>query len=173
MDGVLICKECGASAERRSPTQRYCPSCSDKRDLMRKRRWAQAHPCTKEQVRRIVQYHAARRECARQAGQVINREKADSISWNAQDDPPLLWLARVAVPFSYAVSKNHIYSLRAAGHVALRREARDARRAIALLVRGGWQGGASCTTRFGSTSSSRNRTTGVMQSMSSIWCAMP
>jgi hypothetical protein len=86
-------------------------------------------------VRRIVQYHAARRECAREAGQVINREKADSIWWNAQDDPPLLWWARVAVPFSYAVSKNHIYSLRTAGHVVLRREARDARRVIALLVK--------------------------------------
>lgn len=134
MDETLICKDCGAVTPRRSPTQRYCPTCSEKHDLHRKRQWSRRHPPTAAQLRRIVKHHAEHRELAREAGMAANLQRAESILWNAQDDPPLLWMARISVPFSYAVSKNHIYTLRRAGHVVLRREARDARRAIALLV---------------------------------------
>ncbi len=36
----------------------------------------------------------------------------------------------VAVPFTYAASKNHIYTMRRNGHVALRRESKQIRQAI-------------------------------------------
>jgi hypothetical protein len=44
--------------------------------------------------------------------------------------PDLLWLCRFSIPFSYAASKNHIYAMRYAGHVALRRESREFRQRI-------------------------------------------
>ncbi|MGC9455249.1 MAG: hypothetical protein ACP5HU_10350 [Phycisphaerae bacterium] len=73
-------------------------------------------------------------ELARDAGAATNREAARSIAWMG-DGPRLLWFARVAVPFSYAASKNHIYARTRRGHVAMRRESAAKRREITLLIR--------------------------------------
>lgn len=57
-----------------------------------------------------------------------------SIVWYDPEGPDLLWHVRVAVPFSYAASKNHIYAMRRAGHVALRRESRAKRDEIVHMI---------------------------------------
>ena len=69
------------------------------------------------------------------AGIDINRTVKKSINWIEPDCPDLIWLARVAVPFSYAASKNHIYTLRRSGHVALRRESKIKRAEISAAIR--------------------------------------
>lgn len=46
----------------------------------------------------------------------------------------LIWLVRIAVPFSYAASKNHIYAMRSRGHVALRKESRHIKESIAEAI---------------------------------------
>ncbi len=54
---------------------------------------------------------------------------------NGPSSSDLLWQVRVAVPFSYAASKNQIYTRGRAGHVALRRESRAKREEIILRIR--------------------------------------
>jgi hypothetical protein len=76
-------------------------------------------------------------ERAREAGIDASRAAANGIAWSDPEGPELLWHVRVAVPFSYAASKNHIYTLRRSGHIALRRESRQIRQAITAALRAG------------------------------------
>lgn len=69
------------------------------------------------------------------AGAAANQLLVDNIAWNAAEPIECHWLARVAVPFTYAASKNHLYTLRHAGHIALRREGRAKRQEITLALR--------------------------------------
>ena len=131
----LICEDCGDRVARTGPVQKYCRPCSEKHDLQRKRLWARQHPPSPEQAARCVRQERRRTELAKEAGFEASEAAANSIAWYAPDGPDLLWLARVAVPFSYAASKNHIYAMRRSGHVALRRESKQMRQAIAVALR--------------------------------------
>lgn len=133
----LICENCGARTPRTAPTQRYCPPCSQQRDLERKRHWARSNPPSSEQALRRGDQAERRRELSKEAGAVTNRDAQSNIAWHDPSGPDLLWHVRVAVPFSYAASKNHIYALCNAGHIALRREAKLMRQAIAAALRQG------------------------------------
>ncbi len=108
--------------------------------MLRKRLWAQNHPPSPDQSARNVAHAKRRTELAREAGTLTNQEARQSIAWYDLDGPELLWQVRVAIPFSYAASKNHIYALRRAGHVALRRESRAKRSEIVLLIRNALRG---------------------------------
>ena len=134
VDG-LKCSDCGAVVPRKSPTQKYCGSCSEKRDLERKRSWSRTNPESPTQTRRRAGQQRRRMELSRQAGAQASTDAASGIAWYEPEGPDLLWMARVAVPFTYAASKNHIYTMRGNGHVALRRESRQIRQAIALSLR--------------------------------------
>ena len=70
----------------------------------------------------------------RTAGAEKSREAAQSIAWDTQP-VRLNWLARIAVPFSYAASKNHLYASRCVGHISLREETNAVEDAIAERVR--------------------------------------
>jgi hypothetical protein len=59
----------------------------------------------------------------------------DSENIGAFRSPVLVWVVRIAVPFTYAASKNHIYTSRASGHISLRKEANQMRAAIGLSVK--------------------------------------
>lgn len=55
---------------------------------------------------------------------------------HAVEPPELAWLVRVAVPFDWAASKNHIYALRSgAGHVTLRAESSSYRDLITWKIK--------------------------------------
>lgn len=131
----IICSDCGVETERRGAKQKYCPTCSEKHDLIRKRLWARDHPPSAMQAARNRVHASERKEHAREAGARANRNSKRSIAWYEVEGPDLLWQVRVAIPFSYAASKNHIYALRRAGHVALRRESRAKRNEIVLMIR--------------------------------------
>lgn len=136
--GQVRCAGCDAVVQRNGPTQRYCESCSETRDLERKRLWARAHPRSDHacaETGRIL------REATTAAGAQLSRHEAVGIA-EAYGQPDLVWLVRFSVPFSYAVSKNHIYTKRAKGHVALRRESRILRDTIAEEARAAVQGRA-------------------------------
>ena len=47
----------------------------------------------------------------------------------------MLWMCRVAVPFSYAASKNHIWSMARSGHVYKRQESKRMRGSLTLMIR--------------------------------------
>lgn len=49
--------------------------------------------------------------------------------------PTWAWTKRITVPFTYAFSKNHIYSMRGQGHVVLREESKGMRDAVTQLFR--------------------------------------
>lgn len=127
MMSELTCELCGASTPRRGPTQRYCPDCSARRDLERKRRWAREHGRSKRGKSESRIAGRRNRERAKEAGLEINSRVRKSISWDGYATPDLIWQVGVAVPFSYSASKNHIYAMRRQGHVALRRESRAMR----------------------------------------------
>lgn len=135
MTRVIVCRECGMRVAARGPGQRYCEVCSERRDMLRKRLWARDHPPSVAQSARNVEHAKRRIELAREAGALINQKEKQSIAWYDSEGPDLLWQIRVAIPFSYAASKNHIYALRKAGHVALRRESRAKREEIVLIIR--------------------------------------
>lgn len=122
--GVGVC-ECGSPFQKRSPSHRFCEDCSTKRDIERKRVWAADHPRDSNSV---ALRDAEKRSRATANGVNRNRGSAFSIAWGADaGDAAFEWHVRFAVPFTYAASKNHIYTTRGLGHVALRRESRATR----------------------------------------------
>lgn len=114
--------------------QKMCPECSAQADLRRKRVWARKNPANPENSR---QHQRRAKSRARQKGIRISEEQALNLAWPAIPSLPLIWTTRFAVPFTYACSKNHIYSIGAAsgGHVALRKETKAIKEAIALKAR--------------------------------------
>jgi len=133
----LTCADCNARVTRNGPTQRYCRQCSERRDLQRKRIWARNNPRSPEQAARHAGQRRRNEELSKEAGAIASRAAASNIAWFDPKGPDLLWNLRVAVPFSYAASKNHIYTMRKTGHVALRREAKAIRQAIVARLKQG------------------------------------
>jgi len=134
MAKLITCEGCGGLSLRTGPVQQYCWQCSDERDLVRKRLWARRHPRTAEQTVCSIERRRGRKERAKEAGSLASRAVARGMHWFDTESPTLLWMARVEVPFSYAASKNHIYTMRRFGHLALRREARHIRTAISMSL---------------------------------------
>lgn len=122
MTTTIVCRRCGEETPKRGQRSLYCPDCSERRDLERKRLWAAAHPPSPEQRAKQVRQRNAR---LRALGAEMS--KGASITWIADDDPSLLWVVRVALPFTYAISKNHSWSTTRRGHIFLRQESTDYR----------------------------------------------
>jgi hypothetical protein len=131
----VTCEQCRTVVPRRSPTQRYCAMCSELRDMERKRRWAREHPPSSDARRAKTREVSRTAELARLAGSHINASRKMSMAWDGFSGPDLLWQVGIAVPFSYAASKNHIYAMRSRGHVALRSESRALRDEMTLRLR--------------------------------------
>lgn len=124
---VLDCLDCEATVIRRSPTQRYCEQCSTARNRARKRNWSAANP-----QRRVGTPDRSLAATLNEAG----KKHSEAVGMADVFRPPeLLWAVRFWVPFTYAASKNHIYTSRGDGHVALRKEARAVRTEITLRTR--------------------------------------
>ncbi len=129
----MTCEVCAAVAPRRGPLNRYCEPCSDAKDRERKRLWMRAHakPQSEHQKAQVAQRRAARRAAA-----VENGDPKVSLEWMASTpSPTLAWRVAVAVPFSYGMSKNAIWRNVTASHVVLRRDARQRRNHICMLLR--------------------------------------
>jgi hypothetical protein len=129
------CKECGIETARRAPVQKYCLPCSDKRDIMRKTKWAKEHPQKVDPVKL-----AARREAkdarVRERGEIISHENRSNITWMATNEPDIQRVVRTAFPFTWGFSKNRIYSLGPKyGHVFIREEGRQLRHAVGLQIK--------------------------------------
>lgn len=137
----IQCQTCGLDTPRRGPgLQKYCVPCSVNADLERKRKWKLKHPT---QAPRAID-KARRRELRAlrvTRGAEQSRLSAHSIAWPAETGhPDLAWCVRVAVPFSYRFSKNHLWSMAKKGHVFLRADARSARDALAYELKAALRG---------------------------------
>lgn len=114
--GIVPCAACTTPFQRTAgkAMQKYCGTCSERKDLQRKKRST---------------YNKGKRAESQLIGAEISRQESRSIAF-ARPAPDLKWTVRIAVPFSYAASKNHIYALRQRGHVYLRKESSDLKAAI-------------------------------------------
>lgn len=99
--------------------RKYCWTCSERADLKRKN------------------VSDTKRE-GRALGKEIGAPKSAALARSlveGRPTPEMHWQVRFSVPFSYAASKNHIYALRARGHVHLRQESRDLKALITNNLR--------------------------------------
>ncbi len=134
VQGTIICAVCGTEAPRRGPMQKYCEACSADKNAERQRQWARENPPSEEVYARGKETLRRAKELSREAGMEVNAQNKLSIAWDGRTGPDLLWMVRIAVPFDYSASKNHIYSLNPGGHVSLRRESVAMRDAITLSL---------------------------------------
>ena len=129
----MTCADCGGETTRRSPSQRYCPDCSGKRDTARKQAWRGQNTRPPADAARLAEDEAVRRE----AGKVTSIESRAGAGWPADVEvPPAHTLVRISVPFSYAASKNAVWRVGRGGHVYARRESNAYRDALILALRG-------------------------------------
>lgn len=126
----MLCQDCKKPAQRKAATQKYCPDCSNVRQMDRQRVWAREHPSTARPE--TVQ---ARKNALREQGVKRSAEVSRGMTWMADNDPDLQWLMRVRIPFDYGFSKNAIYRMLGVGHVALRQKTRRLRELLAELIR--------------------------------------
>src|SRR5690606_28400186 len=93
----------------------YCPDCSAAADLKRKQRYALNRGREKLERKR-AEYKSN--------GIEISKKERKSLVKSLDFSPRLVWYNRVAVPFSWAGSKNHIFTTTRTGHTFLRDESR-------------------------------------------------
>lgn len=77
--------------------------------------------------------YEAEKKAQRTRGRALSAKSAGSITSIAA--PTLAWLVRVAVPFSYAASKNHVWTAKDRDHVRSRARSRQFRAELAASVR--------------------------------------
>jgi hypothetical protein len=118
----MTCGQCAASVTRRSPTQRYCETCSIKRDRDRKIAWTARNPRKSNPAKTKVR-NAERSAALALVG--AERQGEGSVGMGgARLEVDLEWVVRTSFPFSYALSKNAQWSsARGGGHVFLRKNA--------------------------------------------------
>lgn len=118
---AIICKRCNSPTPRTGRMQKYCPKCSERSDIERKRSFAQKT------------YPAAQSAIAERGRQISKQQTATLVDFNKPVD--LAWQVRLSVPFSWSGSKNHMFTKRAYGHIALRGESKAFRDAISHAVK--------------------------------------
>lgn len=134
---TIKCRRCSKDAPYRGGAQLYCEPCSEVRDLERKQAWHKKNGgrqlSPEEKAARAIQ-NARRDAERREAG--AGRSVTVSMAWPAESgEPDMAWIVRVAVPFSYRMSKNAIWASSPRGHTFLRKGARQARDLITMAVR--------------------------------------
>lgn len=120
------CRMCGLHFQSIHRRHLYCAECSESQDLRRKR------------LDGIRSTQTRSRDLRRDTGLEISKEEKRSLV-DPMYIPELAWQVRVRVPFSWSGSKNAIYVLRRKGHVALRKEASDYRKALILSLQAALQ----------------------------------
>jgi hypothetical protein len=126
--GILVCGDCGETAPKRGAVQRYCSKCSEVRDIARKKLHAE--------TRGKALFNEKRAQWASNGTEISAGEKLSLM--RAMPKPPdLIWHHRVAVPFSWAGSKNHLFATTARGHTFMRDESRYYRAILTDKLRNG------------------------------------
>lgn len=127
----MVCADCGGETVRRSPSQRYCADCSGARDTARKQAWKQSNPTGHDPARA----REVRSEVLAAGAETSTASRADLSAWPADELPDAHTVARVALPFDYAVSKNAVWRVGRGGHVYARQESNAYRDALILALR--------------------------------------
>lgn len=120
--GDLICKACGETVPRRGFRQVYCAPCSAQKNLERQERWKRSPTRARSDARKKSDVTAK--------GQRVSAGATRGRLFLLPGEPDLQWSAHVAIPFDWAVSKNHVWTMRAGGHTAMRDEQNAVRELI-------------------------------------------
>lgn len=134
MKDSIKCLVCGIECERRGPMQKYCEECSVQKSRERGAKWARKNPLSAGQKNRRRILEKSRESAMLNAGAKASKENSTPIAWiNGSIDP--LWITRVAVPFSYAASKNALYTnSRNGGHRFMRKKSRALLESISSAI---------------------------------------
>jgi Holliday junction resolvase RusA-like endonuclease len=128
---TLICQQCGKAVKKRAAVQKYCEECSQVKDIERKAKWAKSNPLI-----RTVEQNKAIKEKTRsrniERGIANNKLTVENISYFPDVD--LQWLIKIAIPFSYSGSKNHLWATSNKGHVYRRKESNAVQEQIILML---------------------------------------
>ena len=117
--GTITCQQCGKEVKKIGALQKYCENCSCARDIERKMKWAKANPLVRTAEQTKAQTEKTRSRNI-ERGLANNKPTVENISVFPEVD--LQWLTRIAIPFSYAGSKNHLWATTRGGHVYRRKE---------------------------------------------------
>lgn len=126
----IVCQQCGATEERIGRAV-YCTACSNERQAERQRVWARRNLASKEKQ---AAWGEAQKSRAVSRGIEISRDEKYTLAETCLYDVDLLWLNRIAIPFSYAASKNHVWALNGKGHIWQRGESKAYRSALTLAI---------------------------------------
>lgn len=114
------CSDCDAEIVKKSGSHKYCEACSAKRNEVRVLKYAL------KQGRKIIEGSApAHRHAAwlSNGADISKREQLKMFS-SLPRMPNLVWYHRVAIPFNWAGSKNHLFANTNKGHTFMRAESR-------------------------------------------------
>ncbi|MED3732536.1 hypothetical protein [Geobacillus stearothermophilus] len=102
----IQCHMCNSLITRKSPTQKFCKSCSKKKEKQRKRNWAKKTKYHSEYARRM---RANNKQVAAEKGKEINKRNKQSIFWEWETEgAKASTIFKTAIPFSNFYSKNSI-----------------------------------------------------------------
>lgn len=138
---LITCQRCGRSAPKRGTYQKYCVQCSEDASAERQRHWARDNPPKDGARLASLQTRTTNlRQRNIDAGLKISAESAENIGV-CLSRPIGGKQIRISVPFSYAASKNAIYSLAKGGGHVFKRKASNAHRAeITARIRDAFEG---------------------------------
>lgn len=134
---VFTCASCNKVALKTGPTQKYCPGCSVRRDLQRKKKWQENNPEYAWKGRK--KWNEKRRVIADSIGVEISKAEKWPMAWMADGcsgaTTDLVTLLRISIPFTTSLLKNHCWSLARQGHIFLRAETRQWQEKIIAVIR--------------------------------------
>jgi len=132
--GLMECADCGMTTIRRNVQQRYCPGCSGVRDEKRKADWARRHGKSYTPADLAATY-VKDKSAIQQVGAERSLSARTSLGWSVEPEPIYARQGiRVAVPFSYASSKNAHWRTGRGGHIYANAESRSYREQLAKAL---------------------------------------
>ncbi len=117
--GTMACTQCGEETPRRHPLQRYCPKCSEERNKVRQKNYSLRRG--QADFERGLGEQRAKWQTR---GIELSKTERLSLLRSLPEPPNLHWYNRIAVPFTWSGSKNHIFSSTGRGHTFMRDESR-------------------------------------------------
>ena len=124
--GFFTCVYCGKTGAKSGYFQKYCDPCAREH---KKGKYCAPEP----DVARAYTKRARTRTM--QTGIAISARHSRSIVAPCEHEPQLEWIVRIGVPFTYAASKNSLYTLSGGDHVALKKGARAFRDGLAFQMK--------------------------------------
>jgi len=126
----VICQCCGKESVKTSAMQKYCKECSRNKELERKAKWMRKNPLNPERTKLNKQKTKSRNI---ERGLINNKTTVENLF--VYPEVNLWWQIKIAVPFSYSVSKNHLWSSNSSGHIYRREESNKIQEDIILMLK--------------------------------------